>query len=339
VLDLQGGAVLVEPGAELLGRLTPANRQIAFTDDLLRQTPATAANPLALEVEAGARLDVTAGSGGSVALLNPANRIDGGLSVVLGGANSAWQPRLQRPVAGGAEFSLQSRLRLTGGALRIGGIGIQADVVQVQADSLATDGQAVIVARLPYDNQAGTAASLPGLALVLRDPGAFADAGGATTATFGSGSAPLRIDVGSVTFGSRSDVAINGGFVSLQPTVRLGGMGRTAVFLQGPATATGYSFFYDGARRQGTVPVFYNGESAVPPQVSGSISSTLSVSEGARKERFDEAVRTENVALRLRAGVIAEVGPGTPATVNTMSMEGLRPPSCAPAPGSLTCAP
>ena len=116
-------------------------------------------------------------------------------------------------------------------------------------------------------------------------------------------------------------------------------MGRTAVFLVGPDTASGYSFFYDGARRQGTVPVFYNGESAVPPQVSGSISATLAVSEGARKERFDEAVRTENVALRLRAGVIAEVGPGTPATVNTMPMEGLRPPSCAPAPGSLSCGP
>ena len=58
--------------------------------------------------------------------------------------------------------------------------------------------------------------------------------------------------------------------LTVLPAARLGGMGRTAVFLQGPATATGYSFFYDGARRQGTVPVFYNGDSAVPPQVSGS---------------------------------------------------------------------
>ncbi|HOB92630.1 MAG TPA: autotransporter-associated beta strand repeat-containing protein [Aquabacterium sp.] len=344
VLDLQGGEVFVEPGGELLGRLSPANRQIAFTGDLLQQTAATAGTSdaaLALQVDAGARLDVQASRGGSVALLNPANRIDGGLSVVLGEAGRAWVPNLVRPAGGtaGTEYSLQNRVRLTAGPLRIAGAGIQADVVLLQADTLATDDGAAIVAKLPFDNQAGTASSLPGLTLVLRDPAAFADSGGETTSAFGSGAVPLRIDVGSTSFGNRTELPINGGYVSLQPTVRLGGMGRTTVFLQGPATATGYSFFYDGARRQGTIPVFYNGESAVPPQVSGSIASTLSVSEGARKERFDEAVRTENVALRLRAGVIAEVGPGTPATVNTMPMEGLRPPSCAPAPGTLSCGP
>ena len=125
----------------------------------------------------------------------------------------------------------------------------------------------------------------------------------------GAHAAEVRIDVGSTSFGNRTELPINGGYVSLQPTVRLGGMGRTTVFLQGPATATGYSFFYDGARRQGTIPVFYNGESAVPPQVSGSISATLAVSEGARKERFDEAVRTG----KLRPGhriVIEGVGGG-----------------------------
>jgi hypothetical protein len=83
--------------------------------------------------------------------------------------------------------------------------------------------------------------------------------------------------------------------------------------------------------------VFYNGVTALTPQVSGSISATLSVSEGARKERFDDAVRVENVALRLRAGVIAEVGPGRPATVNTGPMDGLRPPTCAAVPGGLVC--
>jgi autotransporter-associated beta strand protein len=337
VLDLQGGAVLVEPTGDLLGRLTPANRQIAFNDDLLRQTPATATDDLALVVDAGARLDVTAGNGGSVALLNPANRIDGGLSVVLGAAGSPWRAGLQRLGGSGTEYSAQSRVRLAGGALRIGGVGIQADVVQVQADSLATDDQAVIVARLPYDNQAGTAGSLPGLRLVLRDPGAFADSGGTAASTFGSGPVPISVNVGSTSFGNRTDLLINGGYVSVLPITRAGGMGRTAVYLQGPLVASGYSFFYDGARRQGTVPVFYNGESAVPPQVSGSISATLAVSEGARKERFDEAVRTENVALRLRAGVIAEVGPGRPATVNTMPMDGLRPPLCQPDPVSLLC--
>ena len=61
----------------------------------------------------------------------------------------------------------------------------------------------------------------------------------------------------------------------------------------------------------------------------------MSVSESARKERFDEAVRTENVAVRLRSGVIAEVGPGRPATVGR---EGALPPaSCTPVPGTLAC--
>ena len=63
------------------------------------------------------------------------------------------------------------------------------------------------------------------------------------------------------------------------------------------------------------------------------------MSEGARKERFEEAVRTENVALRLRAGVIAEVGPGVPATVVGDTGEGARKPElCRPEQGTLACA-
>ena len=92
-----------------------------------------------------------------------------------------------------------------------------------------------------------------------------------------------------------------------------------------------YGFFFDGAGQQSEIPVFYNGVSAVTPQVQGSISSTVSVSESARKERFEEAVRTENVALRMRAGVIAEVGPGTPATASTGALGVRPPPGCAPA--------
>jgi len=85
------------------------------------------------------------------------------------------------------------------------------------------------------------------------------------------------------------------------------------------------------------IPVFYNGVSPSTPQLSGSISAIVSVSESARRERFEEAVRTENVAVRLRAGVIAEVGPGRPATQGS---DGARPPeSCAPLAGALNCAP
>ncbi|MES2717024.1 MAG: autotransporter-associated beta strand repeat-containing protein [Pseudomonadota bacterium] len=334
-LDLVGGEVALPPEAELLGKRTPSTRQIAFSDDLLRQSEPTAARPVALQVDAGAQLAVQAPAGGSVALRNLDNRVDGGLSVVLGRPDAAWVPN-DKPVVA-PEFSLQHRVRLGGTQLVIGGVGIQADVVSIEADGLSTTGSAVIAAKLPYDNLAGSVSQAPALTLLLRDPGAFIDAGGPTSSSFGSALAPLRVDVGSIGFGGRTGLLIDGGFLSVQPAVRAGGIGRTAVFLQGPLAAAGYSFFYEGARRQGAVPVFYNGISAETPQVSDSISSTLAVSEGARKERFDEAVRTENVALRLRAGVIAEVGPGRPATVSTTTLEGLRPPSCSPAPGTLAC--
>ena len=103
------------------------------------------------------------------------------------------------------------------------------------------------------------------------------------------------------------------------------------------STNGGYRFFFDGAGNQAQIPVFYNGVSPTTPQVENSISATVSVSEGARKDRFDEAVRTENVAIRLRAGVIAEVGPAPSATQGT---EGLRVPAgCTPASGTLRCPP
>ena len=50
---------------------------------------------------------------------------------------------------------------------------------------------------------------------------------------------------------------------------------------------------------------------------------------------MEDAIRTENVARRVRAGVIAEVGPGRPATVGT---QGIRVPQLCPAgAGSLLC--
>jgi hypothetical protein len=134
--------------------------------------------------------------------------------------------------------------------------------------------------------------------------------------------------------GERTVLPVDGGFMTVLP--RGGARGTTSIFVSGPVVGGTYGFFFDGAGQQSEIPVYYNGVSAVTPQVSGSISSTVSVSESARKERFEEAVRTENVALRLRAGVIAEVGPGRPATT---SVEGARPPAgCAPAVASLACA-
>ena len=118
---------------------------------------------------------------------------------------------------------------------------------------------------------------------------------------------------------------------------RNGAHGSTAVILSGPPVANGYGFFFDGAGLQTEIPVFYNGVLPVTPQVSGSISATVAVSENARRERFEEAVRTENVATRLRAGVIAEVGAGRPATVRHRRGTPAGG-NCAPAGGTLGCA-
>ena len=338
VLDASSGAVFVAPGADLIGKLTPANRQIAFTQDVVTQAAGSR-----IEVADGAQLQVVASKGGSVALLTSdvgavptaGNTFNGGLSVRAGGkadGPTPWDANKVTDAKGvaGLEYSLQSRVRISGSQVTIGSTGIEADVVTLKADAVKTPGAVQIVARLPYDNLVGTTSSLPGLSFELT-PASFLTAG-----SYGQSGSDININVGSKAFGPRTSLPVDSGYVTLLP--RGGAKGSTAVFLKGPLVAGTYGFFYDGSGIQSEVPVFYNGVSAVTPQVQGSISSTVSVSESARKERFEEAVRTENVALRLRAGVIAEVGPGMPATTTSGSLDKMRPPRCEPAEGTLGCA-
>ncbi len=187
----------------------------------------------------------------------------------------------------------------------------------------------MIRARLWYnDSIYGTSQSTPGLRITLLDPLAFA-----TDGSFGSTDAPIRVDIGA-NVGGTAGTGLSAGFVQVLP--KNGARGRTAVFLAGPAVGAGsYTFFHDGAAIATEIPVLYNGVLPATPQLSGSLSAVASVSETARKERFEEAVRTENVAARLRSGVIAEVGPGRPATQGT---EGARlPEECTPAGTTLGC--
>ncbi len=317
-------ATVTQPDAALIGKLAPGNRQIAFAGDVVQQTGG------AISVVDGAGLDVVAVNGGSVQLLADGNRFGGSLAVRSGAANSPWAPNATTASFGGGasqDYSLQSRVRVNGSTVNIGGAGVEADVVAIRADKLTTASGATIVARLPFDNQVGTTTSEPGLTLELA-PAAFQ-----TPFPFGQGhGAEIAIDVGSQAWGNRA-LAINGGYLSVLP--KDGAQGATAVVLSGPKVVGSYSFFFDGAGEQSAIPVFYNGVLPSTPQVAGSMSAIASVSESARKERFEEAVRTENVAVRLRAGVIAEVGPGRPATVGT---EGAREPdSCTPAGATLGC--
>ncbi|CAD5372692.1 hypothetical protein RA210_U210001 [Rubrivivax sp. A210] len=271
-----------------------------------------------ISLAAGAGLRIQASGGGSVRLASLSNRFLGDLEILSGAAyNTAWVPtKVTASFNGGpaVEYTLQSKVALVGSTINVGGIGIEADVVAVTADLLATTGaDSRIAARLPFDNSIGTVASLPGLTLELTDASFLLQS------PFGQNGGEIRIDVGSRSLGNRS-TPLDAGYVTVLP--RGGAKGSTSVLLNGPeVSATGYRFFFDGAGVQSEVPVFYNGLLPVSPQVENSISATVSVSEGARKERFDEAIRTENVAVRLRAGVIAEVGPGRPATVGS---EGLR---------------
>jgi hypothetical protein len=227
---------------------------------------------------------------------------------------------------------VQSLVNVAGGTVNIGGAGIEADLIRVRADQLSTTGSAVLAARLPYDDVLlGTSLSAPGLVLEL-SPTAFG-----LPFPFGqSGGQEIKVSVGAQSLGGRTS-GLNSGFLTVLP--KNGASGSTAVFLVGPEASTatgGYRFFNTGSGKLTEIPVFYNGYLPQTPQLSGALSSVAAVSEAARKDRFEETVRTENVAVRLRAGVIAEVGPGRPATVGT---EGARlPDTCSPASdNSLSC--
>jgi len=348
-LSLAGGSLqlvstaaqtLSPPDADLQGKLA-GGLPVAYAEDVIIQSDTSV-----IDVAEGARLTVVASRGGSVQLTSQGNRFAGLLSVRSGAESSPWD--VNSTAFNGLNYALQGRVRINGttvnighGRAEIGGnveqlAGIEGDVVEVRADRLTTAAaagevpRAAIVARLPFDNTVGTEQSLPGLTLEL-SPEAFA-----LTFPFGQSgdSREVNINVGNRAFGNRA-LPLDSGFLRVLP--RGGAQGSTAVILSGPLQSTGYQFFFDGAGQASEIPVFYNGASPSTPQLSGSISSIVSVTESARRERFEEAVRTENVAVRLRAGVIAEVGPGRPATQGT---EGAKPPPpCAPVGGGLSCAP
>ena len=335
VIDANNAALFQLPEAALAGKRTPADRQIALAADVVTQLGTSR-----IDVGHGGLLSIVASQGGSVNLQSDGNQFraavgeggTGGLAVRSGDANSPWAAKLATDPNGGAalQYSLQSRVRVAGQTVTMGGSGIEADVVAIRAEQLAAPATAPIVARLPYDDLVGTAQSMPGLSFELR-PNAFQSIG-----SFGQKGAEVNINVGALAFGDRSSNPVDGGFITVVP--KGGAKDTMFVYLGGPKVSNSYRFFYDGAGQLSEVPVFYNGVSAMTPQALGSIASTVSVSESARRERFDETLRTENVAPRLRAGVIAEVGPGTPATTSPGSLDPMRPTACTPQGSTLGCA-
>jgi filamentous hemagglutinin family protein len=320
-LDLVATAVPDDAKATLQGtaQVPVSGLPLAYAEATVQQGSSGA-----ITVADGASLAVQAVGGGSVLLAQDANSFKGQLSVLSGGQfNTAWVPNAK----GGQ--SVQSLVHVAGQQVTVGGGGIEADLVHVRADQLATVSDARLVARLPFDEIVlGKALSAPGMTLELA-PGAFGIVG-----SFGSVSGlPIQVEVGSTSTGART-TGPNAGYLTVLP--KAGVQGQTAIVLVGPkvgSTAasggTGYRFFHDGASQATEIPVIYNGVLPLTPAASGAISSINGDAEEARRARFQETVRTENVTVRLRAGVIAEVGPGRP---STQGSEGARPPeTCDPA--------
>ena len=314
------------PGADLTSKKS-LSLLISIASEAVKQAPASV-----ISVASGAGLRVQATRGGSVTLATDNNNFQGTVEVLSGPAfGTGWSNNPTTASFGGGlpvSYALQGRVKVSGGTVNVGGNGIESDLVYMVADRLATVGTTSrIVARMPFDNTQGTTVSVPGLVLELTAASFL------QTDPFGAKGGEIRIDVGNQALGNRV-LPLNAGYVTVLP--RGGASGVTSVLLTGPTVSGGgYRFFFDGAGVQTEVPVYYNGLLPVTPAVENSISATVAVSEGARKDRFEEAIRTENVALRLRAGVIAEVGPGRPATQGGEGVRGPQP--CPPAANALSC--
>ncbi len=234
-LTLQGALSLNGGTLDLIARAAPdAAKAVASptaivpgTDRPLAIAEATLvqADGSSLTVATGATLTVSAL--GSITLNQESNQVAGAISLLSGPAfNTAWTANLQGSVG------IQTAIRLAGQQLNIGGSGIEGDVVEISAAQLATVGDAVIAARLPYDNVAsGTALSQAGLLLNLL-PAAFG-----TPFSFGaSGDAGIKVAVGSRQTGGRTE-GPDSGFLTVRPVA--GAQGSTAIFLLGPEPVAG----------------------------------------------------------------------------------------------------
>ncbi|MBL0718401.1 filamentous hemagglutinin N-terminal domain-containing protein [Piscinibacter sp. Jin2] len=351
LLDLQGGSLVLTaraaPSAStaLLSGPTPLTfgSRPLFENEAVMVQGATGR----LLTAAGSHLALRAPALGSIRLDRndlagrPVNSFGGTVSAVSGTAGESSTLRFGNPPSGIAPLEL-GVVRLSGDQIAVAGrfdplgppdalrAGIEADVVHLRADRITTntgddlalppapDGQ--IRARLPFLAAQTPLTQQPSLNFELLLP-----AGGLPIGNPYGGPATedwIQTIVGDAV----------GGLVGVQPRIVGDASAFRFVFIGGPVMPVP---FYDPTASN--VRVFYNGETALTPQEQGALSSVIAVIERARRDRFEEAVRTENAASRLRQGVIAEVGPGRPATEGT---EGLRPPLlCDLASTGLRCAP
>ncbi|WP_374513295.1 beta strand repeat-containing protein [Niveibacterium sp.] len=267
----------------------------------------------------GSLLALRSSAGGSINLESAGNAVHGGVSAVsgaIGGPSRFDQTAKTIPV---------SFVRLSSDQLNIEGnpsggsaaaSGLLADAVKLTGARLKTGTGGLIKARLPYIDAQGVPTSMPGVVFEIL-PAAL------TAQGFGSPSQGdwIRIQIGDEG---------RGGFVTLNPK----GAFRPdfAVFAGG---STSQIPFYDGTNVSTEIQIFYNGALPQSANLVGALTAVSAVAEDARRQKIEDSVRTENVTRRLRSGVIAEVGPGRPATTD---IDGLRRPEvCEPDADSLSC--
>ncbi|MGE5116421.1 MAG: beta strand repeat-containing protein, partial [Betaproteobacteria bacterium] len=329
-LQLDGGTLMLSSTATpTAGSITDpeyAGEGLLFRNALLRE------NSAAIEQLAGSTIRTAAGSllalrspgNGSILIDQAGNQLAGGLSAVTGtpGDNDATRFNVAGSLPLGIVRIAADQLNAAGrfnGDATAPDLGIEADAVHITADRLSTGAGGLIRARLPFDNTQGSQTSLPALTLTLT-PGTYT-----LTGPYGSGAAPaswIQVKLGDQ----------DGGFVTLRPKGDAVTHPDLFVFLAGDPQPRP---FYDGSGKTTEIPIFYNGDTPRTPQEVGALNAVTAVVENARRARFEEAVRTENVTSRLRQGVIAEVGAGRPATEGSGTMH--MPEPCPVKPGTLEC--
>jgi len=273
-------------------------------------------------------LVVNATNNGSIYLTGD-NDIRGGISAVSGTSGEVGDARFlgTAPISV-SEISLKStEVNVAGkpdGAIpgpAGSAKGLEGDSITLETSKISTqqfDG--TIRGRMPFDKTLQiVAASLPSLALKI------------PTSALGGGGSPLYVGGSTEAAWIRTRLGSDalGGIVTVVPTGV--GQDKAIVFLGGDDPAP----VYPGSGKPTEIRVFYNGLATATPEEEAALTSVLSIIEDQRKARFEETVRTENVSSRLRAGVIAEVGAGRPATEGSESIQ--MPPSCTPAAGAMTC--
>ncbi|WP_275271155.1 filamentous hemagglutinin N-terminal domain-containing protein [Limnobacter sp. P1] len=301
-----------------LGRITVASPMIHQRSGQLLTT-------------AGATTQFNSPENGSI-VLTQNNQINGQVGVLAGQShNQSFSYVADR---GASLFAVNNDVRLN-----IGGQGTEADLIAVRARGLATQGSdAVIRARMPYNDLAvGTARSYAGLTLsiplggVNGQPGGLATFGESSGSGQSAGTGAIRVEVGDI---NRPGL---GGFLTVLPFEGSNLLPGQVVYLAGPERKGTQAFFYDGARSLDRIPVVYNGTLLLSPQEAAALTTAQGAVVLARQEQTRSVVRTENVAGKIINGVVAEVGPGRPATEGEGGAT--KPATCDAEDSGLSCAP